>query len=98
MNDPWGAHSGAYRPPGRRPPPGEKPPRKFLPVPGAPLKGEKTMPTVNARSIKITIVLDAVEVFDVLQQTTAIADARVPFAIEVEGRKALTRSSTIRAP
>jgi hypothetical protein len=45
------------------------------------------MPTVNARSIKITLVLDAVEVRDVLQQATAIADARVPFAIDVEGRR-----------
>jgi len=51
------------------------------------------MPTVSARSIKITIVLDPVEVLGVLQQATAIADARVPFTIEVEGRKLRTNFS-----
>ena len=45
------------------------------------------MPTVSARSIKVTVVLDSVEVLGVLQQAAAIADARVPFTIEAEGRK-----------
>jgi hypothetical protein len=50
-------------------------------------KGGTKMPTLTARSIKITIVLDAVETLGVLQQATAIADARVPFTIDVEGRR-----------
>jgi hypothetical protein len=45
------------------------------------------MPTLSARSLKITIVLDSVEVLGVLQQATAIADARIPFTIDVEGRR-----------
>jgi hypothetical protein len=44
------------------------------------------MPTLSARAIKIVLVLDAVEVSDVLQQTVALADTRVPFTINVEGR------------
>jgi hypothetical protein len=52
--------------------------------------GGENMPTVSARSIKVTVVLDSVEVLGVLQQATAIADARVPFTVEVEGRKLRT--------
>jgi hypothetical protein len=43
------------------------------------------MPTLSARAIKVTIVLDALEVFDVLKQTVALAATRVPFAIDVDG-------------
>jgi hypothetical protein len=45
------------------------------------------MPTLSARSIKVTLVLDPLEVADVLQLTVAVADPRVPFAIDVEGRR-----------
>jgi hypothetical protein len=50
-------------------------------------KGGFPLPTLTARSIKIVVVLDSTEVLGVLQQATAIADARVPFTIEVEGRR-----------
>jgi hypothetical protein len=48
---------------------------------------ESEMPQLTARSIKVTLVLDAAEVADVLQQTVAVADTPVPFAINVEGRR-----------
>jgi hypothetical protein len=43
------------------------------------------MPTLSARAIKVTIVLDPTEVFDVLRQL--VPDPRVPFTINVDGRK-----------
>jgi|SRR6516162_8338498 hypothetical protein len=43
------------------------------------------MPTLSARASKVTLVLDALEVFDVLKQTVALAATRVPFAIDVDG-------------
>jgi hypothetical protein len=43
------------------------------------------MPTLSARAIKITLVLDPVETFEVLKQTAALAATRVPFAIDVDG-------------
>jgi hypothetical protein len=45
------------------------------------------MPTLSALSIKIVLVLDPAEVVDVLQQAVGLPNARVPFAIEVEGRR-----------
>ena len=45
------------------------------------------MPQLSARSIKVTLVLDPAEVADVLAQTVAVADTRVPFAIDVDGRR-----------
>ena len=48
------------------------------------------MPTLTARAIKITLVLDPTAVRDALApvQTTA---ARIPFTIAVEGRKLTIR-------
>jgi hypothetical protein len=47
------------------------------------------MPALSAHAIKITLVLDPVEVFNVLQQVNT-PDARVPFTINVEGRQLRT--------
>jgi hypothetical protein len=58
------------------------------------------MPTLSARAIKVTIVLAAPEVFDVLKQTAALAATRVPFVIEVDGwrlRTDFTAKSVRRA-
>jgi len=44
-------------------------------------------PRFSARSIKIVLVLDPAEVVDVLQQAVGLPNARVLFAINVEGRK-----------
>jgi hypothetical protein len=58
------------------------------PQPLAPAsKGTTAMPTLAARAIKVTLVLDPTEVFEVLQQTVAVADTRVPFEINVDGRR-----------
>jgi hypothetical protein len=48
---------------------------------------EVGMPTLSARSIKVTIVLDSVQVLGVLQQVAGLPNARVPFTIEVDGRR-----------